>query len=161
MAIKTVLLMAQTLDGKIAKHANHFPDWTGKTDKQLFVRETRRAGAIIMGSKTFDTIGKPLPGRRNIVMTRNASRVSRWENLIYTSRPPKAILEQLQADGFARVVIAGGARINTLFAYEFVHSLPGRLGNHYWPGIYDWKIHASDHPTHVFADGRRNFTDIS
>jgi dihydrofolate reductase len=116
MAIKTILLMAQTLDGKIAKHADHFPDWTGKADKQLFVRETRRAGAIIMGSKTYDTIGKPLPGRRNVVMTRNPERVSQWENLIYTSLSPTAILESLEKDGFQQVVLAGGARINTLFA---------------------------------------------
>jgi dihydrofolate reductase len=116
MPIKTILLMAQTLDGKIAKHDDHFPDWTGRADKQLFVRETRRAGAVIMGSKTFDTIGKPLPGRRNIVMTRNPERVSHWENLVYTSRTPQAILEGLEKEGFERVVLAGGARINTLFA---------------------------------------------
>ena len=61
MAIKTILLMAQTLDGKIAKYADHFPDWTGKADKQLFVRETRQAGAIIMGSSMIITTGvKPL-----------------------------------------------------------------------------------------------------
>ena len=29
--------------------------------------------AIIMGRKTFDSIGRPLPGRRNIVVTRNPS----------------------------------------------------------------------------------------
>jgi len=28
---------------------------------------------IIMGRKTFDSIGRPLPGRRNIVVTRNAA----------------------------------------------------------------------------------------
>ena len=29
--------------------------------------------AIIMGRKTWDEVGKPLPGRRNIVVTRDAS----------------------------------------------------------------------------------------
>jgi dihydrofolate reductase len=28
---------------------------------------------MVMGRKTFDSIGRPLPGRRNIVVTRNAS----------------------------------------------------------------------------------------
>lgn len=28
---------------------------------------------IVMGRKTFDSIGRPLPGRRNIVVTRNAN----------------------------------------------------------------------------------------
>lgn len=116
MAIKTILLMAQTLDGKIAKHADHFPDWTGRADKQLFVRETRRAGVIIMGSKTFDTIGEPLPSRRNIVMTRNPDRVSQWDNLVYTNLAPPDILKGLEKEGYERVILAGGARINTLFA---------------------------------------------
>jgi dihydrofolate reductase len=116
MAMKTILLMAQTLDGKIARHADHFPDWTGRADKQLFVRETRRAGVVIMGSKTFDTIGRPLPGRRNVVMTRDARRVSQWENLVYTSLAPAKILSDLEQEGFERVILAGGARINTLFA---------------------------------------------
>jgi len=116
MAIKTILLMAQTLDGKIARHADHFPDWTGRADKQLFVRETRRTGILIMGSKTFDTIGRPLPGRRNVVMTRDPKRISQWENLVYTSLAPVDILKDLEQEGFERVILAGGARINTLFA---------------------------------------------
>lgn len=28
--------------------------------------------AVVMGRKTYDSIGRPLPGRRNIVITRNA-----------------------------------------------------------------------------------------
>ncbi len=115
MAIETVLLMAQTLDGKIAKHSDHFPDWTGKADKRLFVDITKAAGALIMGSKTFDTIGKPLPGRKNIVMTRNPARVSDWSNLVFTDLSPQALLDQLESEGFRRVVIAGGTRINSIF----------------------------------------------
>jgi len=116
MPIKTILLMAQTLDGKIAKHADHFPDWTGRADKRLFVKITREAGVLIMGRRTYDTIGRPLPGRKNVVMTRDPGRVSRWDNLVYTSLPPQALLAQLEAEGFRQVVLAGGAGINTLFA---------------------------------------------
>ncbi len=115
MAIKTILLMAQTLDGKIAKDSDHFPDWTGKADKRLFVEITKAAGALIMGSKTFDTIGKPLPGRKNIVMTRDPRRKSAWDNLIYTNLAPKALLAQLESEGYREVVLAGGTRINSLF----------------------------------------------
>ena len=115
MAIQTILLMAQTLDGKIARHSDHFPDWTGKADKRLFVEITKAAGALIMGSKTFDTIGQPLPGRKNIVMTRNPRRVSQWDNLIYTNRAPPALLAELESEGYRQVVIAGGTRINSIF----------------------------------------------
>ena len=115
MAIKTILLMAQTLDGKIAKDSDHFPDWTGKADKRLFVEITKAAGALIMGSKTFDTLGKPLPGRKNIVMTRNPRRISSWDNLVYTNLTPQALLAELESEGYREVVLAGGTRINSIF----------------------------------------------
>jgi dihydrofolate reductase len=115
MPIKTILLMAQTLDGKIARHSDHFPDWTGKADKRLFVEVTKAAGALIMGSKTFDTIGKPLPGRKNVVMTRDPRRVSSWDNLVFTDLAPHALLNALEAEGYQEVVIAGGTRINSIF----------------------------------------------
>lgn len=36
------------------------------------LRATTMGHAVIMGRKTYESIGKPLPGRRNIVVTRNA-----------------------------------------------------------------------------------------
>jgi dihydrofolate reductase len=68
-----------------------------------------------MGSKTFDTIGKPLPGRKNIVMTRDPRRVSDWDNLVFTDLSPHALLRELETEGYREVVIAGGTRINSIF----------------------------------------------
>lgn len=36
-----------------------------------FFRETTKKKALIMGRKTFESLGKPLPGRINVVVTRN------------------------------------------------------------------------------------------
>ena len=36
-----------------------------------FFRETTKKKALIMGRKTFESLGKPLPGRLNVVVTRN------------------------------------------------------------------------------------------
>jgi len=116
--MKVTLLMAMTLDGKIGKSADHFPDWTGKTDKKRFVDITKRAGVLIMGSKTFDTIGTPLPDRQNIVLTRNKNRVSRWDNLVFTDSRPGEILDNLEKEGFTEAILAGGAIVNSLFAEE-------------------------------------------
>ncbi len=116
--MKVILLMALTIDGKIGKTPDHFPDWTGREDKRLFVELTRKAGAMIMGSKTFDTIGFPLPDRKNVIMTRDKSRVSRWDNLVFTDAQPKSILEELEKEGFSEVILAGGALVNSLFAEE-------------------------------------------
>ena len=49
--------------------ANQLP-WKLPEDLAHFKRTTT-GHAIIMGRKTFDSIGRPLPGRRSIVVTRN------------------------------------------------------------------------------------------
>lgn len=36
-----------------------------------FFKRTTMGAPIVMGRKTWDSIGRPLPGRRNIVLTRN------------------------------------------------------------------------------------------
>lgn len=115
--MKVILLMALTLDGRIAKGDSHFVDWSGTEDKKLFVEVTKRARALIMGSKTFDTIGKPLPGRCNIVMTRMPDhRHSDPPNLIFTAQTPESILLDLSKAGYKEVVLAGGTVANSLFA---------------------------------------------
>lgn len=116
--MKIILLMAMTLDGKIGKSADHFPDWTGKEDKKLFVAITKKAGVMIMGSKTFDTIGTPLPNRKTVVMTRNQNRVSQWDSLVYTGDKPRVVLDNLESEGFSEAILAGGAQVNSLFAEE-------------------------------------------
>jgi dihydrofolate reductase len=116
--MNVTLLMALTLDGKIAKSPDHYPDWTGKEDKKLFAGISKKAGVVIMGSKTFDTFGSPLPNRKNVILTRNKNRISEWENLVYTDKRPAEILKDLEKEGFSKAVLAGGATINSLFAKE-------------------------------------------
>ena len=116
--MNVTLLMALTLDGKIAKGPDHYPDWTGKEDKKFFAKISKGAGVIIMGSRTFDTFGNPLPDRKNIVLTRNKTRKSEWDNLVYTDKKPAKILKDLEKEGYSNVILAGGATINSLFARE-------------------------------------------
>lgn len=113
-----ILLMAMTLDGKIARGHTELINWTGKQDKQCFVKVTRQAGVVVMGSRTFDTIGHPLPGRKNIVMTRNKSRKSDHDELVFTDQTPQQILSDLKLQGFSQVALIGGSVVNSLFAKE-------------------------------------------
>jgi len=114
--MKIMLLMALTVDGKIGRDAKHFPDWTGSADKRLFKQTTQDAGVVIMGRKTFDTIGKPLPGRKNVIITRDPSLIATADNLIYTTLEAPVVAQNLAAQGFERAVLAGGASVNSLFA---------------------------------------------
>ena len=114
--MKVILLMAMTVDGKIARNSHELVDWTEKEDKDYFIKITKETGVMIMGSKTYDTIGKPLPERKNIVMSRDPERKSVAPDLIFTHREPEKIIQELDAEGFEQVALIGGSRINSLFA---------------------------------------------
>ena len=66
------LIVARAANGVIG--ANNALPWKLPEDLQYFKRTTLGC-PIIMGRKTWDSIGRPLPGRRNIVVTRNPA----WE----------------------------------------------------------------------------------
>ena len=116
--MKVILLMAMTVDGMIARDSEHFPNWTSKEDKMMFKEVTRSAGVLIMGSKTYDAIGKPLPDRMNVVLTRKKERISQQQNLVFTDRKPGELLADLEKEGYTEVILAGGSTINSLFAKE-------------------------------------------
>ncbi len=114
--MKLILVMAVTVDGMIAKSADHFPDWTGKGDKRLFMEISKKAGVVIMGSKTFDTLKKPLPDRKTVVLTRNRQRISSDPRVVFSPLSPAVLLKELAKEGYKEAILAGGATINTLFA---------------------------------------------
>ncbi|WP_443115751.1 dihydrofolate reductase [Herbaspirillum seropedicae] len=63
------LIVATDLNNGIG--INNTLPWRLPEDLAHFKRTTS-GHAILMGRKTFDSIGRPLPNRRNIVITRNA-----------------------------------------------------------------------------------------
>jgi dihydrofolate reductase len=73
--LKLIIIVAMTKDRVIGKDGR--VPWHEPEDLRHFKRTTE-GHAVIMGRKTFDSIGaKPLPGRRNIVVTRNAALITR------------------------------------------------------------------------------------
>lgn len=59
------------MDADRAIGLNNGIPWRLKEDLQLFKRITM-GHPILMGRKTWESLGRPLPGRQNIVLTRNA-----------------------------------------------------------------------------------------
>lgn len=113
--IKTILIAAISADGKIAERAGQSSlGWTSKEDTQFFVERTKEAGVVIMGRKTFETIGRPLKDRLIIVMTRGSG-AGPVEGVEFTNKAPKEILENLTSRGFDQAAICGGAEIYSLF----------------------------------------------
>ncbi|MDX9788364.1 MAG: dihydrofolate reductase family protein [Desulfobacterales bacterium] len=114
--MKIILVIALTVDGKIGLSSEHFPDWTELADKQMFKRISKESGVIIMGSKTFDTLDKPLPDRKHVVLTRKKHRRSETAQVEFTAKSPAEIVADLEAQGYSQAVLGGGSRVNFLFA---------------------------------------------
>lgn len=85
----------------------HIPD-----DLKRF-KELSSGHPIILGRKTFESIvailGKPLPGRTNIVVTRD----SHWnfESVVTAGSVEEAIEKAKSAPGSEEIIIGGGAQI--------------------------------------------------
>ncbi len=108
--MKVFIIAAITADGFIGRDSQHTADWTSKEDKQLFVRLTKEAGTMIMGSNTFKTIGRALPGRRTIVYTSRPDNITA-DHIETTAEPPAALINRLHREGVSSVAICGGASI--------------------------------------------------
>lgn len=101
---------------------------------------------IIMGRKTYDSIGKPLPGRANIVVTRNkdwnAEGVEVFRNMTDALSTARDIAAR---DGVDEVCIIGGAQIYgaALDATDVIHltEVEGQVaGDTFFPALdsNDW-----------------------
>jgi dihydrofolate reductase len=64
-----IVIIAALSDNNVIGVNGHIP-WHIGDDLKRFKRLTT-GHTVIMGRKTFESIGRPLPGRTNIVLTRN------------------------------------------------------------------------------------------
>lgn len=80
--------------------------WKRKDDLEYFKKQTY-GGTVIMGRKTYESIGKPLHGRKTVVLTRGHIDE---ENVVSVNNVKEA-LQQIEGRGW----IIGGAEIYELF----------------------------------------------
>ena len=104
------IIVAMAKDSRIIGRDNSLP-WRIPGDMKFF-KQTTMGKPIIMGRKTYESIGKPLPGRTNIVVTRDANwsaaGVEVFNTLDAAIARGKAIAE---VDGAEEICIIGGAEI--------------------------------------------------
>jgi dihydrofolate reductase len=67
---------------------------------------------IVMGRKTYESIGHPLPGRHNIVMSRRAGLTIGGCNV---ATSPDEALEHAAGEGVDEVMVIGGERVYEAF----------------------------------------------
>ncbi len=115
------LIAAQTLDGFIARSSNEIStSWTSKEDKEFFLQKTKKAGVVVMGRTTYETIGQPLPGRLNIVYSKNKEFIQFHKDVDptivrVTHSDPQKLVRELEKEGYTSLAICGGQSIYTMF----------------------------------------------
>jgi dihydrofolate reductase len=103
----TLLTIIVATDSQRGIGINNTLPWKLAEDMAHFKRLTT-GNTVIMGRKTFDSIGRPLPNRRNIVITRNAD----WRHDgVETAHSLDEARRLVEAAGDAQAFIIGGAEI--------------------------------------------------
>ena len=105
-----VAIVVAVADNGVIGRGNALP-WDLPDDLQHFKRTTM-GRPIIMGRKTFESIGRPLPGRLNIILTRDDA----WQAAgvsVATSMEQAIDIAEGQAliDGADSVMVIGGAEV--------------------------------------------------
>lgn len=88
--------------------ANNQMPWHLPADLKYFKRLTL-GKPIVMGRKTFESLGKPLPGRTNIVVSRYPERFSEQAVSVYPSW--EAVRQHCQAQFEREVMVIGGSQL--------------------------------------------------
>lgn len=99
-----ISMIAAMADNRVIGKDNQMP-WHLPADLKHFKRLTL-GKPVVMGRKTFESIGKPLPGRRNVVISRTAPLDSCGAEWVTSLAQAFELLE-----GQAEVVVIGGAEI--------------------------------------------------
>ncbi|MEK4386068.1 dihydrofolate reductase [Solibacillus sp. FSL W7-1464] len=124
-------------ENRVIGYQNDLP-WYLPGDLKYF-KEMTMGKPMIMGRKTYDSIGRPLPGRRNIVITRNTDFAADGIEVVGSLEEALSLVE-----GEEEVMIIGGAQIfeqsmeiaDRLYITLINHSFKGDT---YFPSYDDWK----------------------
>ncbi|AKH43409.1 dihydrofolate reductase [Altererythrobacter atlanticus] len=106
MTREVIFVVARAIDGTIAQDGD--VPWKIREDLQRFKRLTM-GKPMVMGRKTFDSLPKLLPGRRHIVLTRQAGWSAQGAEVAHDMDAALA----LAGDG--DIAVIGGAEIFDMF----------------------------------------------
>lgn len=101
-----ISLLLAADENNVIGNNNQLP-WHLPADLKYFKNQTWGL-PVVMGRKTFESIGKPLPGRTNIVITRNKA----WAfEKVYVVHTLDEALARGAALGVNEIFVIGGAEI--------------------------------------------------
>jgi dihydrofolate reductase len=83
--------------------------WRLPADLKMF-KERTLGHALIMGRKTYESIGRPLPGRTTLVVSRSTTS-SDYPEGVEAFKSLEACLKYGEEQGFSEVFVCGGGEI--------------------------------------------------
>jgi len=104
--LRVALVVAMADNGVIGRGGGlpwHLPD-----DLKYF-KVVTLGKPVLMGRRTFESIGKPLPGRRNLVLSRAAAASAPGVEYVHSVEQARAL-----AAGAAELCVIGGAEVYAL-----------------------------------------------
>lgn len=106
-------VMVAAAENDVIGSNNGLP-WHLPADLRHFKRTTL-GKPVVMGRKTFESIGRPLPGRANIVISRDPGYPAQGVRLVASLDAALRLAGQVaELDGAAEAVVIGGAAIYAL-----------------------------------------------
>lgn len=112
----TLSLILAVADNGVIGRAGGLP-WRLSSDLRRF-RKLTMGHPLIMGRKTFESIGKPLDGRDSIVVTRAAASFARGSDSVFAAQSFEEALalakKRAQARGVSEAFVIGGAELFSL-----------------------------------------------
>lgn len=110
--MKLSMIVAVAQNGVIGRD-NALP-WHLPNDLKYF-KKTTMGKPVIMGRKTYESIGRPLPGRTNIVITRQSDYQPEGVKVVGSVAEARSLAESVcLIDGQDEAMIIGGAEIYSL-----------------------------------------------
>ncbi|XOV83706.1 MAG: dihydrofolate reductase [bacterium] len=108
-----IALIWAMADNRVIGRNNTLP-WRLPTDMRHFMRTTM-GKPLLMGRKTMESMKAPLPGRTNIVLTRNTHWQRDGVRVVHNLDDALALAEQqCLIDGQNELMVIGGADLYTL-----------------------------------------------
>jgi|TARA_B110000211_G_scaffold195625_1_gene224304 dihydrofolate reductase len=125
-----------------------------------FFKRTTMSKPMIMGRKTFDSIGRPLPGRQNIVITRDSTFSAEGCDIANSIEEAMSLVSEEKQEamliGGASLYLQMLAQADTLYLTQIHHTFSGdtwfpEMDMSQWSEVYREDFEADEKNLHAYS----------
>ncbi len=103
-----IIIAAVSKNNVIGRSSGEMP-WYSKEEFQHF-KKTTLGFPVIMGRKTFESLGKPLEERLNIVLTKSSNMKEKFDEIVVFNAL-KDVYKFCESQNYKKVFVIGGGQI--------------------------------------------------